>query len=423
MSKQRIGLGTTFAGAVQSQRITELEEINESLEAEISQLKASDSNSIEKAELEAKVQELVKRLEARHGTENIPIEQISRNPFQPRTIFPLEEIKAFANILDEEGQNTPVILIPLSDEEKDNLQGIVKDALFEELSTDEEKQAAWDKIRYFLFDGERRWRSSRLLRWEALKAVFRPKEDLDLMKVQGEALSTTLHRKDLHELNLATCLIQQILYQYPHLQSDSTNGQSAEKTIPKILASAINRLNYVGKASELRKIVSTSIEEQKQWLTEVDLKTEEERQVLEVLLRYQLHPGSVDSNIFPTLELPGDLKQLIQETGLEISKANEVKKLSAERLNINEEEACAIRSSIGQQIAAQGLKLSEVKSLVEQEMSKYGASSGKKKRTTAEQIREFKIEKMKAPELQDIRSALKDKLKDVEAILRKLEID
>uniref|UniRef100_A0A832H1Z8 ParB-like N-terminal domain-containing protein n=1 Tax=Oscillatoriales cyanobacterium SpSt-402 TaxID=2282168 RepID=A0A832H1Z8_9CYAN len=420
MAKQRIGLGTTFAGAVHSQKITELEERNESLEAEIARLKASGGDAVEKNRLEAKVQELVKQLETKHGAESVPISQIIRNPFQPRTIFPLEEIKAFANILDEEGQSTPVILIPLSDEDKENLWVITKDTLFEELSTDKDRQAAWEEVRYFLFDGERRWRSSKLLGWNTLKAVFRPKEDLDLMRIQGEALSTTLHRKDLHELNLATCLIQQILYHYPHLQV-TANGQTPEKAIPKILESAINRLNYIGKASELRKIVTASVEEQMEWLSQVDLRTEEERQVLEVILKYQLHPGSIDSNVFPTLELPHDLKQLVQETGLEISKVNELKKLSAGRLNIREEDARSLRARLGQKMAVQGLKLSEVKSLVEQEMVSHGIVSGRKRKTTAEQIREIKLEKLKASDLQDVITALKDKLEDAEAALRKVE--
>ncbi|MBF2027657.1 MAG: hypothetical protein IGS48_12950 [Oscillatoriales cyanobacterium C42_A2020_001] len=418
MAKQRIGLGTTFAGAVQSQKITDLEEKNESLEAEIARLKATHLDSVEKAQLEAKVQELVKQLESSHGAKEVPIRQIIRNPFQPRTIFPLEEIKAFAHVLNEEGQNTPVILIPLAEAEKEHLWTVIHDVLFEELSTDQEKQEAWQDIRYFLFDGERRWRSSRLLGWETLKAVFRPKANLDLRRIQGEALSTTLHRKDLHELNLATCLIQQILYQHPHLQSNSSKEHPPEKSIPKILESAINRLNYIGKATELREIVNASTEEQKQWLAEVDLKTEEERQVLEVILRYQLHPGSIDSNVFPTLELPSDLKQLIQETGLEISKVNEVKKLSAERLKISEESARSLRSSVGREIATRGLKLSKVKLFVEQELTKYGVVADRKRKTIAEQIRGIKLETLQTVELEEVRIALKEKLKDVEAILK-----
>lgn len=98
--------------------------------------------------------------------------------------------------------------MPLSQEAKASMWELVKPLLFQEFENEAEEKAAWAKIKYFIFDGERRWRSQAFLNSRTIRSVFCSEEfDFDFMRIQREALSTTLHRKDLHELNLANCLI------------------------------------------------------------------------------------------------------------------------------------------------------------------------------------------------------------------------
>ncbi len=412
MARQKIGLSATFQTANQSQAsvIEELEGRNEELEAEIARLKVTTTSDTGKVELEAKLQQLAASLEQSGGSQDVPLNEITRNPFQPRTIFPKDEILAFANILSEEGQHTPIILIPLAPETKDQLWEQVKLVLFSDLPTEADKRAAWANIRYFIFDGERRYRSQALLGATKIRAVLRSGA-IDFLRIQGEALTTTLHRKDLHELNLATCLVQQILYTHPEIAGED----SPESTIPKILEAAINRLNYLDKAKELRAILNVSAEAQTAWLADADFKSKTERQILEVLLKFRLHPGSIDSNVFPTLKLPDDLKQLIQTTGLEISKLNELKKLSAERLQLSEAEAIDLRRQLGSVMVQEKLKLSEVKTLIEKALFEHGIQP-KKKKTAADQIRGLKFDKLKLEEMNDVRSALEQKLVELQAM-------
>lgn len=110
MARQKFGLGATFQTASQSQLsvIEELEERNSSLEEEITRLKATSTTASEKADLEEKLQQLAHKLESQSGSMEVPLQEIVRNPFQPRTIFPHQEIEAFAKLLSEEGQNTPL---------------------------------------------------------------------------------------------------------------------------------------------------------------------------------------------------------------------------------------------------------------------------------------------------------------------------
>lgn len=164
-------------------------------------------------------------------------------------------------------------------------------------------------------------------------------------------------------------------------------------------------------------MVEASAEEQEAWLDSTELKTVEERNVLAVLLKFRLHPGSIDSNVFPTLKLPEDLKELIQATGLEISKVNELKKLTADRLLLTEPEAVEIRHRVGKVIVQEKLKLSEAKALVEKKLLEHGIQI-KKKKTIADQVRGLKIDKLNPEELAEVRAALEQKLSELQQAMQ-----
>ncbi|MDY7014599.1 MAG: hypothetical protein SVX43_13555, partial [Cyanobacteriota bacterium] len=113
MPKPRpIGASQIFAEAGQTQKVHQLSSRVEELEAEIVRLKSQELATPEKLELEAKLQELTQQLAAQDGVQEIQIARIQRNIFQPRQTFPQAELKAFAELLKQEGQHTPVILFP-----------------------------------------------------------------------------------------------------------------------------------------------------------------------------------------------------------------------------------------------------------------------------------------------------------------------
>ncbi len=322
IGKAKIGAAPMFAAAKEKQQVFHLKSQVEELEAEIAQLKAASGSfsSEEKTHLEAKIQSLIEELAESQGVKEIPLQQITRNPLQPRVVFTKTEQQGFANLLKEEGQLSPILLIELTEENRSQLEDYLQQGLFER------NQPLFNlEAQYILFDGERRWRSANLAGWATLKAVIMPPhESLDLLKLQSRALSTTLHAKDLHDLELAQTLITQIGYQYPHLSNKLDDP--AEIAFPRVLNNALARMKRGGKASELTSITTASREEQLQWLEGIEL-NELEQAVLSVILSYQQHPGSISRHVFPLLKLPEDLKQTVWDEGLEPSKLKLLAKL------------------------------------------------------------------------------------------------
>jgi len=280
---QNLDISQALAKAGQSQKVNILTQRVQQLEAEITQLRESVNSDCaersaegnrEKAVLEARIKELVTELAEKQGVEEIALNLIDRNLQQPRRTFTNASIQGMAESLNSQGQLTPIILIPLSNG------------------------------RYLLFDGERRWRAAQHLGWETLTAVFTEFEDndrLDDKAVYKQVLSTTLHREDLNALDLAESLIQQIVYEYPDLAEQ-------KESIPKILNTAMSRLERSRKNLELADVRLSPRKAQREWLETAGFKSLEEENIFDVILELQLNPTSVNNNIFPLLKLPQDLK-------------------------------------------------------------------------------------------------------------------
>ena len=377
-----IGASQIFAEAGQSQKVHQLSSQVEELEAEIVQLKSQQLASQGMQELEAKIQELTQQLSVQGGIQEIEISRMQRNIFQPRQTFPQTELQAFAEILKEEGQHTPVILLPWKED-------------------------------YLIFDGERRWRTAPLIPWETLKAVIIPTEaeKLDIKEVQSQALSTSIHRKDLHPLDLAECLISQIIYRYPDLEEDSA-------LIPTFLNTCLQRFKRNKKTLELSMVITASRDEQRGWLETAGLKHEAELSILQTLLSYQLNPLSISTNVFPMLAIASDLKEAVRETGLDASKVREINKLAAERLNLDEETAQTIRAKAVKRIVAENLSLSEVRELVEETLRKQNSSKPSAIRSTCQRtIKNFQAvscENWSPEEIVLLKQVLRDKLAELE---------
>ena len=122
-----------FSAAKQSQQLSEAESEVQRLKTEIEQLRSQGA-----AELEDQIQALRAQLKLQSGVMTISLEQIQRNPEQPRQTFLPESIESMSRSLNAYGQLEPIILIPHGDT-------------------------------YLLFDGERRWRSAQKLGWKSIQ--------------------------------------------------------------------------------------------------------------------------------------------------------------------------------------------------------------------------------------------------------------
>jgi ParB family chromosome partitioning protein len=117
---------------------------------------------------------LLREVEEKPGTglDQIPLDSIDPNPFQPRHAFREESLKELADSIRTSGIVQPVLL----------------------------RHAAGSPGRYHLIAGERRWRAARLAGLEAVPAVVRDIDDQDALEM---ALTENLLREDLNPLEVA----------------------------------------------------------------------------------------------------------------------------------------------------------------------------------------------------------------------------
>jgi ParB family chromosome partitioning protein len=372
MSKKvGVDLSNLFSGAEYSQEVYALESKIAQLSAEIEQLRSSGSQ-----ELEAKIQELREQL-ASGSVLDVLIEQIDRNVEQPRQTFTQESIEMLALSLESDGQQEPIILI-------EQLNG-----------------------RYLLFDGERRWRSAKLLNWKTIKAVVIPYP----AALHRRVLLANLHREDLNPLDTAEALIKEIT------SNSDLNGDE----IPKILRTGVRRLERQGTITKVSTLVIAPIEQQQQELATLGL-SEAERIVFQVLLSLRLNPASVNTNIFPMMGLSVDLKQAIREQGLGGMQAKALQQLSSKKLGLSEAAARKVRSRVTKQVLEKKLSVTQVRQLVTAEIACYNQQSdsatGKKQVDgIIQRIRSMPIEKVGREQLALLKEALQQKLQEIDSVL------
>ena len=104
------------------------------------------------------------------GLEQIPVEAIEPNPFQPRRAFPEETLKELSDSIRTSGIVQPVLLRP-----------------------------AGGEGRFQLIAGERRWRASILAEQATIPALIR-EDASDHGKMIAMALIENMQRADLHPL-------------------------------------------------------------------------------------------------------------------------------------------------------------------------------------------------------------------------------
>jgi ParB family transcriptional regulator, chromosome partitioning protein len=383
LSKQFASIGAVQQEFTQ-ERIEELEE-------EIKHLKNRVDNDPQKKALNQKLEALGAQLAQQNGEHEIPFEKIKPDPDQPRTVFPQELVQARAKSLREEGQLSPAIVIP---------------------------QDGW----YLLFDGEMRWRSGTLAGLTTLRCVFLTQDALDGLDrtaLFDRQLTTSIQSEKLHPFDLANSLIKLIILKHPDLQAWTHE-------IPNILGAAVQRLKRNGKAAELDSIRIAGREQQQQWLSEAGLNSEQELQILSVILDKQLNPVSISSNAFPLLNLAPDLQEAIRTTGLEGSKILEIKRLSPKLLNTNEATAKKLRAELIRTVIQDQLSLSQIRMWVNQKIWDSNptkpfalkTSKASKADVAIQAIQAIAPKKIEKARLLDLQKHLQEKLQEINELLK-----
>lgn len=365
-----------FSPAKQSQQLSEAEEELQRLRAEIEELRSQGST-----ELEEQLQALRAQLQSQAGVLSIPLEQIQRNPKQPRQTFLPESLESMSRSLLRDGQLQPIILIQREDD-------------------------------YLLFDGERRWRSAQRLGWQSLQAVIIPEPTA----LHRKALLTSLHREDLNPLDKAEAIVREL----------ASNTDLESQDIPRILSTVVRRLNQQKRMSQVVKLMTETSQLQQQVLADMEL-NDQEQVVLGLLLDLQLNPASVDANVFPMLSLAPDLKAAIRKSGLKGVHAMALQKLSVKSLRKTESETQTIRVNITQKVIAEKLSAAQTRRLVgeiialhvqddptaQNRLKQISAATGNLQKFSSEIL--AKAEPFQIKEFQEI---LRQKLAEIEEVLK-----
>lgn len=378
MVRQTPDLSNYFSGAKQSQKLSEAEAEIQRLKQEIEQLRSFGAS-----ESEEQLEELRNKLEHQSGILSVSINEIQPNLEQPRQTFLPESIEAMARSLEREGQLEPIILIKQGDQ-------------------------------LLLFDGERRWRSAQTLGWEHLKAVIiEPVEAL-----HRKALITSLHREDLNPLDKAEAIVKEL----------ATETDCSADDIPRILSTAVRRLNKNKKMAQVVELMNESLENQREKLSSLDL-NEQEQKIIVSLLILQLNPASIDANIFPMLSLASDLKEAIRHQGIKGVQAMALQTLNAKNLGISDKKAEAIRIKTTQQVFQEKLSAIETRKLVAQVRQKYKGDTKQDKKLkqitnltgNLSKINNKVLAKADVEQLKEFRLLLEEKLATLETVLKNKE--
>lgn len=366
-------IGDRFTGAYQAtdqaSRIAELQ-------AEVEKLRVAQS-----PELEQQIATLREQLLAQSGEQEIAVDKIDPNPYQPRQTITQESIQTLAHSMEKDGQIAPVIVIPQGD-------------------------------RYLLWDGQRRFEAAKILEWKTLRAVSAPMpEDL-----HRKALLTFIHHEDLNSLDKAEAIVKEI----------ATNTGIESEEIPTVLSTVLRRLERSGLANQLTALVTAVTEEQQQGVKRLGVSETEEKLLL-ALLDLALNPASVKANLMPMLSMPKDLKAAIREQGLKGAHALALTVLSAKTLKTSERQATKERIEATNQVIEQDLTVAKTRELVGQIKAKYLKSDKSKESKESKQVTALltDVEKLSPTaiasanpdQLIQLRQALQQKLSYINEIL------
>lgn len=398
MAKQPVNLTESYQGSAIAKQAFDLkrqvkqkdEEIQE-LQVEIAAIRLGKLDIAQKAELEQQIQGLTTQLAQSGGVQKILINQIQRNPKQPRQMITEAMVKERAASLEEHGQQAPIILFP------PNADGIS-----------------------LIFDGELRWRGATLLNskdssaWQALEAVYLPEgSSPNDPQILERAIVTSLHAEKLCALDLAENLIALICQDY--------SFNAPQKEIPECLNALVNKLKAAGRAQEFSDIRTAEKQAQVKWIESIEWRSQQQDSILKMLLKFKLNLASVNTNIFPALSYPDDLKEAIRFIGLEDGKVRELAKLNNERLGFDKKKTQKIRVEATQQVIDKNLSVRDTRTLVNQIIAQHspqqtGKASNHVKKLN-QSLEKFPVAKTDRESLIVLHKNLKSLLSKVEETL------
>nr|MCU0552893.1 hypothetical protein [Leptolyngbya sp. Prado105] len=275
---------------------------------------------------------------------------------------------------------------------------------------------------YLMFDGERRLRSGALSGLPNLKSVIMPaKGAIDLLEIQSKAVSTTIHQKKLHDLEMAQVLICQCSHRYPYLKDVLEEPLDVE--LPRALNTALTqlkrRLRRGDQSADLTEILTADRSVQKEWIENSGLE-EEARAILDVILSYQQNPGTISRYVLPLLKLPDDLKQAVWDEGLEPAKLRILNQLSAEALDVDEPEAKKIRLGVTQNAIANNWSTQTINEQVKAILAQYNPTAAPEQLKLPKEIMALEnadFSELSPDQLRECQQILNRRLKEIKQLI------
>lgn len=375
-------LNSQFGEIGVHQQLNEANQQINSLTQEIEQLKAQGK----KKSARQKGKELRAVLD-NQGILQIPLSQIKQNPEQPRQTFSQQSINQLACSIERDGQQEPILVFKKDDQS------------------------------YLLFDGERRWRAIKQLDWENIDAIIVPKRDSENLEqpesIRRRALLANHHREDINPLDLAEALVKEI----------SVKEGISEEIIPRILSTAIVRLNRQDKLETIIKLVIAGKNEQEKSLNDLSKKQlirGDEEKILKFLLSLQLNPHSVKNNIFPALKLFDDLKIAIRTMDLGGHHARVLQRITPEVTGQSLSKTQNIRQRLIKKVIEEKLSISATRQCVAQLIAKNNSKPILSPETQGiiRNLEKLDPSSLESDNLKILEKQLSAKLKDIRRILR-----
>lgn len=173
------------------------------------------SAMLSKAALQHAVERTQSELPGRDALKELPLDQISPGPYQPRSLFDEDRLQSLADSIRQQGVLQPVIVRASGNHE------------------------------YQLIAGERRWRAAQLAGLERIPAIIRDVADEVAIAI---ALVENIQREDLNPIEEATALRRLVdEFQLTHQQAGDAVGRSR--------TAVSNLLRLLELSAEVRELV------------------------------------------------------------------------------------------------------------------------------------------------------------------------
>lgn len=364
----KVDIAKTFSKAIS---VSKQEVKIAEFQREIEELRKKQS-----PELEKELDNLRQALQEQSGEKWISLSRIRTNDNQPRQSFTEESIVSLASSLEKDGQISPIIVIPEGDY-------------------------------YLLWDGERRYKSASYLKWDKIKAVTAPMP-ADLHR---KALLTFIHHEELNALDKAEAIVQEI----------NTVANISPEIIPSGVRALVRRLERNGEIQQVKEVLNQPQEVQLSAISNLDI-SEEQREILSVVLDLQLNPASIAANDLQMLGLFEDLKHSIRNNGLKGAHALVLQKLSPENLQISAIKAKNIRKKAVSKVLKENLNVPKTRllaqGLIEESVGVVKEDKlAKEFKNLVQKISKVDFSEFNDDQLQELRDFFKGKIKDLDSLL------